>query len=404
MSLAARIRNGLGGRSSLMRTTWLRDSIEGGRTYSGKSVTVEHSLRLIPVYAAVNRLASAVGSSPLPVYDETGDTRERAVDSTQWRLLHDSPNSELAADEFWALVESHLTLWGNAFLFKERDRKGVIVGLWLINPSRVKVGRGDDGSRIFALDNDFDHAFGEDDILQIRGLSSDGLTGYSPIQIARQMLANSMAMEEFQGSFWKNSAMPQVVITHPTKLSNDALANLKRSWKAKYGGPSKAGETAILEEGMKVEPLTMPLDDAQFIDQARFNDTRIAQLFGLPPSVIAAKTGDSLTYATVEGNAIEFVRSAVRPWCVRIEQSLRRDPDIFPTAGIYPKFNLDALLRADIKTRYEAHEIGLRAGFLTVNEVRAHEDRNPIPGGNEISKPAPPEPPTPPEDNPDEQP
>lgn len=407
-SLVSRIRIGLYRSPGLSTSFRLSNLLDGVSSYSGKSVTVENSLGLIPVWAAVNRLTFAVGASPLHVYSGNGANRKREEGASQWDLLRDEPNDEMAADEFWSLLMSHLLLWGNAFAFKFRDNGRDVSGLWPIEPSRVMVGRAESGARMFVLDGDLQSPFGEDKILQIRGLSSDGLVGYSPIQMARQQLGNSLAMEEFQGRFWKNGAWPGVVLKHPNKLSPEVQARLKATWDRAHGGYGKAGSTAILEEGMDVTSMTMPLEDAQFIDQARFSDTRIAQLFGLPPSTIGAKTGDSLTYATVEGNAIQFVRDAVRPWCVRIESSLKRDRGIFPRGGVrlYPKFNLDALLRADTKTRYEAHGIAIDKKIMAINEVRALEDLPPIKGGDEIDLSPPPAPqimpPAPTDPNPEE--
>lgn len=385
MTLVSRVRDGLT-RSTLSKPDeWLRAALAASNSYSGKSVTVDSSLSLIPVFAAVNRLAFAVGSSPLIVYRRDGERRVRAETTRQWQLLHDKPNEDQASDEFWAMVESHLALWGNAFIWKERAGDGRIGQLWGIAPKRVQVGRRANPKtgkleRVFTLDGRTEEAYTDIDILQIRGLSSDGLVGYSPIQLARNMLGNAMSLDEFQGKFWANGAWPGVVLTHPQKMDSDVLARLKATWKRAHGGTGRAGETAILEDGMGIEQMTMPLEDAQFIEQARFGDLRIAQLFGLPPHAIAAKSGDSLTYSTVEGQGIDFTRWSVRPWTVRIENSLNTDPDLFPqTPRMYPKFNLDAFLRADIKTRYEAHRVGIDAGFLTIAEARAYEELDPLP-------------------------
>lgn len=384
MSVVGRVVDGLTSRSTLSNPdSWLRGALTSGTTFSGKTVTVDSSLSLVPVFAAVNRLSQAVGASPLIVYKKTSSGRERAADSRQWEICHEQPNPEIAADEFWAIVESHIDLWGNAFIWKERAGDGRVANLWALKPSRCMVGYDKDKRtgqvrRMFKIDGN--GPYFEDDILQIRGLSSDGLVGYSPIQLARQLLGNGMAQEEFQGKFWANGAWPGVVLKHPQKLDDGAIKRLKASWKSAHGGAGRAGETAVIEEGMSVETMTMPLDDAQFIEQARFNDLRVAQLFGLPPHAIAAKSGDSMTYSNVESQGIDFVRWSVRPRVTRIEKSLKRDPDLFPAGqALYPEFLLDALMRADLKTRYEAYQVGIAAGVLTRNEARDYENLPALP-------------------------
>ena len=91
--------------------------------------------------------------------------------------------------------------------------------------------------------------------------------------------------------------------------------------------------------------------------------------------MIAADSGSSLTYANVEQRDLSLLKYAIGPWLVRLESALT---DLVPR-GQYVKFNAGGLLRTDLKTRYEAHEIGIRAGFLTVDEARELEDREPLP-------------------------
>jgi HK97 family phage portal protein len=346
-----------------VRLTW------GGGTYSGKTVSVEKALGLVPVFNAVSQIAGAVGSLPLPVYERKGEERRRAEEHPAWRLVHDEPNPEMAADEVWEMVESHIDLWGNAFLYqvKRPGSEGLTEQLWPISPDRVQVARDEQGRRIFYIEG---QVFREDTILHIRGLSLDGLVGYSPIQLARNALANAMSQEEFQGRFLKQDGKPAVLLRHPNELKPEAAERLKKSWDS-----IKSGGTAVLEEDIKVEPWTMPLEDAQFIEQMEFSDKRIAQMFLLQPGRLGAKTGDSLTYSTTESESLQFITYTLQRRVRRIESALRRDRSIFPGPGFFPEFLLDALLRANLKERYEAYKTGIDAGFLDADEdVRPKEN------------------------------
>jgi HK97 family phage portal protein len=353
--------------------------------YSGKAVTVDSALELVPVYSAVSLLAGSVGSLPLFVYRRLNEGRERATTHRMWRLLHDSPNPNMASDEMWELVMGHLCLWGNAFVAKVRDSFGVVSELYPISPQRVRVGCDSEGRRFYLVANYVtgdDERFGPEDILHIRAFGTDSLVGLSPIQQARQILATTGAMEEFSGKFWANSAMPAGVLTHPQKLGVEALANLKASWKANIGGFANAGSTAILEEGMSFQPLGMPLEDAQFIESGRFSDLRVAQLFRIPPYMLGASSGDSMTYSNTEMEGIDFVRWSLRRWLVRIEGSLIRDESLFVQGQrFYPEFLVDGLLRSSTADRYAAYQVGLGAKFLTVEEVRDRENLPPLKPG-----------------------
>jgi HK97 family phage portal protein len=363
---------------------WLVEALGGGsKTFAGQVVSPKSSLELVPVWSAVSLLSGAIATVPLIVYRDrsNGDRRrrERARDTLQWKYLHQKPNEEMAADELWELVASHLLLWGNAFLAKIRNGFGQVAELWPISPDRVQVAR-IEGRKVFVVDGD---PFTEVDILHVRGLGKSGLVGYSPIQQARQMLGASMARQEFEGTFWANGAFVQGFLTHPNELSEKAAARLARVFRGRWGGVRNAGRTPVLEEGMKYESATMPLRDAQFVEQAKLGDHRIAQLFGLvPPHRFGAVDDRTITYQNSELGATEFLRWTFNRWLVRIEGSLERDPDLFPPSlNLFPEFLREAILQGTTRERYEAYKLGLDAGFLVPDEPREAENLEPLPDG-----------------------
>ena len=366
---------------------------------SGQVVTINSALETIPVYAAVQIIAGAIGSLPLKVYRDQGDEdpREEARSSRQWKLLHDAPNAEVAADEFWELVTASLLLWGNAFIWKERNDLDLVTQLWVIDPSRVRVSReaipGGGSERAFWLDGTLGYAT-EKSILHIRGLGNDGLVGYSPIMIAaRNRLGTDMAREEFAGSFWRNGTFAGAVLEHPGKLTEQAQARIKDQIREKQG-VLRAGEALILEEDMKWKELGMPLQDAQFVEQANLSRLEIATLYQIPPHKLGASFENrSLTYSNAEWEGLDFVKWTLRHWLIRIESSLKRDPAIFPAPGrtLYPEFLVDALLRADTRARYEAYKVGLDGGWLSTKWIQRTENLD-IPDEEiEADKPDPPQ-------------
>jgi HK97 family phage portal protein len=369
-------------RDTLARPTqWLVDALAGSSaTYTGRAVSPTNSLELIPVYSAVQLLASAVGQLPLIVYQRLPDGgKERAQQHRAWGFLHDAANPEMAADEFWALVTMHLLTWGNHFSIKLRDNPLQLVdGFWPLHPSRISVNRDNDGNKYFVLDGKREEALSELDILHIKGPSWDGTVGWSPVQMARQGLSGMMEQEEFSTRFWANGAIPPVVLTHPNKLGREAIGNVKSSWKLLHGGVVRSGDPAVLEEGMKAETIALPHEDAQFIETQKWNDVRVAQLFGLPAWMLNASAGNSMTYTSTEMEGMHFVRYSLGRWLSRIEQSLTRDPSIFVQGTrFFAEFLVDAFLRASTKERYEAYQIGIASGFLDIDEVRNLENLPP---------------------------
>jgi HK97 family phage portal protein len=358
MSLLGRIRGETRSGSITAPPTWLIEALNPGGKLIGKPVTVDSALGLVPIYSAVSLISGAVATLPLVVY-----ANDERVTDLRADLLHRQPNPEMAADELWEIVTSHLLLWGNAFLYKKQGPLGVSE-LWPISPRRVTVSR-IDGVRTFFVEG---RPFYEDDILHIRGLSEDGLLGYSPVQVNKQAIANALAQQGFVAEFLNDGGRPSVILRHPQHLSTEAARRLKASWDS-----VGSGGTAVLEEGIEVERWTMPLADAQFVEQQQFSDLRIAQMFNLPPSKLGAKSGDSLTYSTTEQQGQDFVTYCLARWLKRIEASLRRDPEILPP-GYEPEFLVEGLLRADTKTRFEAYRVAIESGFMTIDEVRTREN------------------------------
>lgn len=376
-------------------TDWMHDAFSGGLglTYSGKRVTPASALGLIPYYSGVQLLAGAVGSSPLIVYQELppqadgrdDDERTRAKGSDQWRILHDKPNAEMTADQFWELSEALLLTWGNSFALKERSSLGTIGELWPISPYRVQVYRDDNRQKRYLIDGGRDGvSLTNTEILHIPGLGMDGLVGYSPIQICRQELASLLALQEFAGTVWANSAVPLGVLTHPNTLDKDARKNIRKSWERAHRGGRKFGRPALLEEGLTWQAIGMPLADAQFLESQQFGDTRCAQLLRIPASYLNAESHKSMTYSNSEMEGIDFVRWSLRRWLTRHENTLRLDPVIFPPRlALTCEFLLDELLRADSKTRQETLAIQHDRGVLTGNEWRRMENRKDVVWGDE---------------------
>lgn len=370
----------------------------GPPAYSGETVSVEGSLALIPVYAAVNVIASTIGVMPCHVYRRLARGRERATDVWQYRLLHESPNPEMAPGQFIETVVAHMCLWGNAYLEKVKGSfAGAprVVELWPIAPSRVAVDRDSNGNKRFQVagattsdDSELVGTFYEDRILHIPALGYDGTLGLSPITKARQEIGNAISRQRFQGGLYKRSARVSGVIERPAdapKWSDEAAGKFKAQWRAWFeGGGLQEGGTPVLQDGMKYNPIGMPLRDQQFIEQGQFTTTQIATLFNMPASKINGQTGDSLTYGNREQDATDFVTFTLMPWVTRTMQGLWRDNDLFPSRTFYPDLVPEGLLRGDSAQRAAFYTAMSKLHVLTPNDIAEMEDRPVRPGGDEF--------------------
>jgi HK97 family phage portal protein len=220
-----------------------------------------------------------------------------------------------------------------------------------------------------------------DEILHIHGFSRDGIVGLSPIAYARESIGLGLAAQEYGARLFANNTTPKGVIEYPGKFKNqDTLNRLKEQIESAHRGLTNSHRMLILEEGMKWAQTGIAPEDAQFLQSRKFQIAEIARIFRIPPHMLGDL--ERATFTNIEHQSIDFVVHTIRPWLVRWEQEIMRSL-LLPSQQKthFAEFNVDALLRGDIKSRYDAHAVGIRNGWLNADEVRQLENMNPIPDG-----------------------
>jgi HK97 family phage portal protein len=164
------------------------------------------------------------------------------------------------------------------------------------------------------------------------------------------------------------------------KLSENAKTFLKESL-AEYGKLENKFKSIVLEDGGDLSRIGMSNEDSQFLESRQFGVEEIARIFRVPPLMIGHPT-NTMTYASAEQLFLSFATFTIRPWCVRIEQSINRNLIAKRDQGKYfAEFNLAGLLRGDLSTRYQAYSVARQWGWMSVDEIRALENMNPLPDG-----------------------
>jgi HK97 family phage portal protein len=315
---------------------------------------------------------------PLFLYRESQNGKEKAINHPLYRILHRAPNPIIPAFIFKKTMQSHLLLWGNAFAEVVRDGGGNVVELWPLAPNRIRIQLF--RSKMFyyyRVPDGNEEQLGE--VLHIRGLSDDGLVGYSPITIHREKLGLAKASEEYRARFFANDARPGGVLTHPKTLSEPAQQRLRKQWEESHGGVSNRGRVAILEEDMKYQEVGMPPKDFEFIMGEKFTKADIAAIYGVPPYKIGLLEPGTVSFASVEQQAIDSVVDCVVPWAVCWEHCLDLKL-LTPSeqARYFTKFSIQALLRGDSASRAEFYSKLFDRGVLSINDILQLEDRNTI--------------------------
>ncbi len=349
-----------------------------GSSWSGKSVNPQSSIQVSAVYACVRVIAEAVASLPLGVYEETDKGTRKATDHPMYRMLHDEPNPEMTSFVMREAMLTHLLLWGNSYSQIIRTGRNKIIGLYPLLPDHMDVDRDSKGNLMYTYsDRDGNQIkLAPEDVLHIPGLSFDGIVGYSPIALERNAIGLGIAAEEYGSRFFQNGARPSGILTHPNTVKDPA--RLRASWNAAYGGSSNGSKVAILEENMHFTPISMPNNEAQFLETRRFQVEEICRIFKVPPHLIGCL--ERSTFNNIEHQSIDFAVHTIRPWLVRIEQAMNRALFSEQEKGhFYVQFNIDGLMRGDYKSRMEGYAIGRQNGWFSANDIRALENMNPIP-------------------------
>ena len=362
-----------------------------GRSNAGKRVTDRTALQHTVVYACVRVLSEAVAQLPLHLYKYTNSGKERVPQHPLYFLLHDQPNPEMTSFRFRETLMSHILIYGNAYAQIIRNGRGEIIGLYPLTPDRIKVDR-DEHNKLIYIYSRYDEAnpniktqgeivLKQKDVLHIPGLGFDGLVGYSPIAMAKNALGISLACEEYGASFFANGASPSGILEHPGVIKDPS--KIREAWHNAYGS-GNSHKVAVLEEGMKYQPIAIPNNEAQFLETRKFQIEEIARLYRVPLHMIGDL--DHATFSNVEHLSLDFVKYSLDPWLVRWEQELMRALLSESEKGKYfIKFNVEGLLRGDYASRMQGYATARQNGWMSANDIRELEDMNMISeenGGN----------------------
>jgi len=360
---------------------------------AGVAVSETTALRMTAIWACVRVISEDVASLPLFVYERLDRGKRKALDHPLHSLLHNQPNPEMTALQFRESLTAHALTWGNAYVYKVPDSRGVVRELWPLLPDRTWARRDLQTRELYyeteVPNSDQRFQLRAEQVMHLAGLGFDGLCGYSPIRIHRQAIGLGMAAEEFGARFFGQGTNMGGFISHPGALSEQAFKRLKDDpvfGLKRHEGLSKSHLWAILEEGMKPEKLGIPPDEAQFIETRKFSIAEIARIFRVPPHKI--QDLERATFSNIEEQAIDYVVSTLRPWLVRWEQAIwMKLLSTDHQRRFFAEHVVDGLLRGNIQTRYAAYATGRQWGWLSANDIRELENQNPVKDGDRYLEP-----------------
>lgn len=359
----------------------------GPESYSGERVSVQSALQLDTVDACVRLISQTVATLPLPLYrrDNKGQST-LASDHSLYRILHDRPNVEMTATEFWEAMVACVLLWGNAFARIDRGAENRVVALTPLVPEFVIVRRQPDGSLIYTYSYlGKTETLSEDEILHIKGFSLDGLMGMSPIARARHSMGAAIAAEKASASIFRNGLRPSGIFKSPLYLNDVQRAQAAVAME-KYRGAINTGGTPLLEGGWDFVPLTIPPEDAQLLATRSFNVEVLCRWFGVPPIMVGHMEKTTAWGTGMEQMMLWFLTFSLRPHLKRIEQCISKAL-LSPVEQLtmFAEFNVEGLLRADSQGRALLYAALAQNGLRTRNELRALDNEPALPGGDDLT-------------------
>lgn len=356
----------------------------GRKTIAGENVSPATALTLSTWFACVRAIAEDVGKLPFVMYKrQTKGGKKHALDHPVYSILQTTPNPDVTAMTFRETMTGWALSWGNAYAEIERDGTGAPIALWPIHPARVRVRRVDGGIVYDVWSPEWEAGdvvrLPAANMLHIRGFGDDPICGLSVARLAAESIGLSLAQQTFGSAFFGNGATLGTVLEHPGVLSEPAQTRLRVSWGKIHGGADNAHKLAILEEGMKANKISVPPDEAQFIESRTFQNHEIARFFRMPVHKIQQM--DRATFSNIEQQSIEYVVDCLQPWLTRWEQECQRkllDPR---EVGQYViEHTVVVLMRGDSAARSNYYRTMISTGVMTPNEAREMESMNPVPG------------------------
>jgi HK97 family phage portal protein len=346
---------------------------------AGVSVTPGTAEGISAVYAAVSAISESVASLPLDIYRRTDDGREKARAHPLYKVLHSEPNPDQTALEFREMLQRHVLLRGNAYAEIRWNAAGRVESLKALHPDSVAVLITPEERLVYDVTNrkGVTRRLLPEEVLHLRYHTDDGLMGRSPISVARDTVGLALA-ERTHGErmFAQGTRLSGVIQTQPGTTKAQA-GEIATSWAAGYAGVSNSGKTAVLPGGAEFKPVSMTLEDAEWIEARRMSVEEVARLFRVPPVLIGDLREANYSNAVELGRY--FVTHTLRRHLVMWEQAINRAL-INDKATFYAEHNVEGLLRGDSLKRAQFYERAISEGWMLRSEVRRLENLPTIEG------------------------
>ena len=345
-----------------------------------QQVSAESALTFSAVWAAMRLLSESISTLPVGVFKKENNGDNTEINTDLAFLIKYQPNSYQNKITFYEKIIMDMLSDGNSYVKIVRNGAGRVIELLPINYSDVEIYTLE--NKLYYSDEKTGETHDSENILHFKMITGpDGIKGLSPIEQCKNAIGWGMDVQAYSSTFFKNGGKLSGILESDRALSEQAIDRLRNSFNSNYGTLSGSNQTAVLEEGLKYKSISVTPDQAQFLASRQFSVEEVARIFGIPPHLLRDLSKSS--FNNIEMQSQEFVSYSLMPYITKIE--LEMSLKLFRKNVIgreYIKFNVNGLLRGNVKDRADYYKTAITNGWMSVNEVRQKEDLNRIEDGD----------------------
>lgn len=358
------------------------DPIHGTLQYNTFSnYTQSKALKVSTVYRCVNLISESIASLPLNPYIYNGNWKVIDYNNSLFNILNIQPNSFMGSNTFKKLMVQHTLMYGNCFIYIDRDVRGNVLSLSILNPSNIEIQFNE--NNISYYDKSIKATYDKTQIIHILNYTYNGYSGISTLEHAARSLGIAYDSDEHTSTFLKGGGKLSGIL-RPTQgtISNKEKATQAKTDFINATNPDLGGNgIVVLSNGFEYQPITISPKDSQLLESRQFNVVDVCRYFNVPPTLAFSETGK---FSTAEQQQVDFLNNTLTPWIEKIENEFYRKLYLtgeYATTEL--KFDVENLLRTDYNSKADYYTKMYQIGGYTTNEIREKLNAQfPVSGGD----------------------
>lgn len=335
------------------------------------SFTGADSLQLSTVYACVSKISDSIASMDGTVLRRTPDGDLEPIENHPVSFaMSVEPNVLMGAYEFKQLIISDMLLYGVGYGYIDRRESKIY---WLPASDVTYAIDKNNGDKYYHYPG-APTPVPSSDMIEIKAFRS-----LSPTRTNLKTMSTAKSLMDFGNKFFENGGMLGGILTTKEPLDEQQMLEITKFWKDRYAGAENAHKVAILGGGFTYQPLSVPLDQLQYIDSKKYSSEEICRVFQMPPAMVGMDT--NTTYSNYEQQVLQYMQGCIAPRVRALELEITRkllsDDD-----SLYFRFDMDSMMRADFSAKSEYYKAMSHIGVLSINDIRRKEGMQKIDSGD----------------------